>query len=329
MQWPLRPVLVDMDVFFGFHMPNYTYKGVGGDALFGRVVEQAKAAEAAGFDLVTVMDHFYQIGGIGPETGPMLEAYTTLAALAAHTSRVKLGTLVSGVTYRNPVLLAKMVTTLDVISGGRALMGIGAAWNESEHIGYGFEFPPIGERMDRLDEALTIIKLMFTEDRPSFEGKHYRIVQALNSPRPIQAGGPKILVGGGGEKRTLKLLARHGDIGHWFGGNLDDLKRKKEVFERHCEAERRDPSSVLLTVGVGIVLVENDREAKDVLATIPAERRAFIATATITQAADLIGKYLDAGFGGFTLSNQTLRTTESIARAGELIKLVRSSSKVA
>jgi F420-dependent oxidoreductase-like protein len=318
-----------MDVFFGFHMPNYTYKGVGGDALFGRVVEQAKAAEAAGFDLVTVMDHFYQIGGIGPETGPMLEAYTTLAALAAHTSRVKLGTLVSGVTYRNPVLLAKMVTTLDVISGGRALMGIGAAWNESEHIGYGFEFPPIGERMDRLDEALTIIKLMFTEDRPSFEGKHYRIVQALNSPRPIQAGGPKILVGGGGEKRTLKLLARHGDIGHWFGGNLDDLKRKKEVFERHCEAERRDPSSVLLTVGVGIVLVENDREAKDVLATIPAERRAFIATATITQAADLIGKYLDAGFGGFTLSNQTLRTTESIARAGELIKLVRSSSKVA
>jgi F420-dependent oxidoreductase-like protein len=329
MQWPLRPVLVDMDVFFGFHMPNYTYKGVGGDALFGRVVEQAKAAEAAGFDLVTVMDHFYQIGGIGPETGPMLEAYTTLAALAAHTSRVKLGTLVSGVTYRNPVLLAKMVTTLDVISGGRALMGIGAAWNESEHIGYGFEFPPIGERMDRLDEALTIIKLMFTEDRPSFEGKHYRIVQALNSPRPIQAGGPKILVGGGGEKRTLKLLARHGDIGHWFGGNLDDLKRKKEVFERHCEAERRDPSSVLLTVGVGIVLVENDREAKDVLATIPAERRAFIATATITQAADLIGKYLDAGFGGFTMSNQTLRTAESIARAGELIKLVRSSSKVA
>jgi F420-dependent oxidoreductase-like protein len=329
MHSPRRPVLVHMDAFFGFHMPNYTYKGVGDDALFGRVVESAKAAEAAGFDLVTVMDHFYQIGGIGPETDPMLEAYTTLAALAAHTSRVKLGTLVSGVTYRNPAMLAKMVTTLDVISGGRALMGIGAAWNESEHLGYGFEFPPIRERMDRLDEALTIIKLMFTEDRPSFEGKHYRIVQALNSPRPIQPGGPKILIGGGGEKRTLKLLARHGDIGHWFGGNLDDLKRKKEVFERHCEAEHRDPSSVLLTVGVGIVLVENDREANDVLETIPAERRAWIATATTAQAAELIGKYLDAGFGGFTLSNQALRTTESIARAGELIKLVRSKTKAA
>lgn len=321
---PLR-VLVGMDVFFGFHMPNYTYDGLGNDALFGRVVENARAAEAAGFDLVTVMDHFYQIGGIGPETNPMLEPYTTLAALAANTSRVKLGTLVTGVTYWNPALLAKMVTTIDVISGGRAMMGIGAAWNESEHAGYGFEFPPIRERMDRLDEALTIIKLMFTEDRPSFEGKHYRIVRALNSPRPIQPGGPKILIGGGGEKRTLKLLARHGDMGHWFGGNLDDLKRKKEVFERHCETEGRDPSSVLLTLGVGLVLVEDERNGKAVLESIPAARRAMVATATTRQAAETLGKYLDAGFGGFTLSNQTLPTTESIGLAGELIKLVRAA----
>jgi F420-dependent oxidoreductase-like protein len=325
MSEPHVRVLVGVDAFFGFHMPNYTYKGVANDSLFDRVVERAKAAEAAGFDLVTVMDHFYQIGGIGPETGPMLEAYTTLAALAANTSRVKLGTLVTGVTYRNPALLAKMVTSIDVISGGRAVMGIGAAWNESEHAGYGFEFPPIRERMDRLDEALTIIKLMFSEDRPSFEGKHHRIVRALNMPRPIQPGGPKILIGGGGEKRTLKLLARHGDMGHWFGGNLDDLKRKKEVFEHHCEAERRDPSSVLLTVGVGIVLVENERDAKAVLESIPAGRRAMVATATIPQAAETLGKYLDAGFGGFTLSNQTLPTTESIGLAGELIKLVRAA----
>jgi F420-dependent oxidoreductase-like protein len=312
-----------MATFFGFHMPNFTFPGTADQELFDRVVQNAQAAERAGFDLVTVMDHFYQIGGIGPESDPMLEAYTTLSALAAGTSRVRLGTLVTGVTYRNPALLAKMVTTLDIISKGRALMGIGAAWNESEHAGYGFEFPPVRERMDRLDEALTIIKRMFTEERPSFQGRHYRIERALNSPRPIQRGGPKILIGGGGETRTLRLLARHGDIGHWFGGNLEDLARKKRVFERHCEAERRDPSTVLLTVGVGMVLVENERDAAAVLDKIPAARRASVAAATIPQAAELLAQYTKAGFGGFTLSNQTLRTADAIALAGELINVVR------
>src|SRR5438270_2912546 len=221
-----------MAAFFGFHMPTFTFSGVPQDKLFDRVAENAKAAEAAGFDLVTVMDHFYQIRGIGPETEPMMEAYTTLSALATQTSRIKLGTLVTGVTYRNPALLAKMVTTLDVISKGRAILGIGAAWNEDEHIGYGFEYPPIGRRMDRLEEAVTIAKLMFTEERPTFEGKFYRIERALNVPRPIQPGGPKILIGGTGEKRTLRILAKHGDMGHWFGGALEDLKRKREVFEQ-------------------------------------------------------------------------------------------------
>jgi F420-dependent oxidoreductase-like protein len=311
-----------MSLFFGFHMPNFSFPGVPDDRLFDRVVENAKAAEAAGFDLVTVMDHFYQIRGIGPETEPMLEAWTTLAGLAAQTTRIRLSTLVTGVTYRNPALLAKTATTLDIISKGRAILGIGAAWNEDEHIGYGFEFPPIGVRMDRLDEALTIIKLMFTEERPSFEGKYYRIERALNRPRPIQPGGPKILVGGAGEKRTLRILARHGDIGHWFFGPVDDLKRKKEVFERHCEAEGRDPSTVLLTIGAGIVLVENERDAKAVLDGIPAERRATVLSATPAQAAERLSPYVDAGFGGFTLSNQTLPTPEAIALGGELIRLM-------
>ena len=170
-----------MSLLFGFHMPNYTFPGATGAALFDRVIESARAAEAAGFGLVTVMDHFYQIGGIGPETDPMLEAYATLSAIAAQTTKVKLSTLVTGVTYRNPAVLAKTVTTLDVISKGRAMLGIGAAWNESEHNGYGIPFPPIAERMERLDEAVTIAKLMFTEERPSFQGKHYRIDAALNS----------------------------------------------------------------------------------------------------------------------------------------------------
>src|ERR1700680_1033341 len=141
---------VGMEVLFGFHMPNYTFPGVPDGRLFDRVVHTAQAAEKAGFDLITVMDHFYQIRGIGQETEPMMEAYTTLSALATQTSSAKLGTLVTGVTYRNPAMLAKMVTTLDVISKGRAILGVGAAWNEDEHVGYGYEFPPIGQRMDRL-----------------------------------------------------------------------------------------------------------------------------------------------------------------------------------
>jgi F420-dependent oxidoreductase-like protein len=314
-----------MAAFFGFHMPNYTFPGVPGDRLFDRVIHQAKAAEAAGFDMVTVMDHLYQIRGIGPETEPMLEAYTALAALATQTSRVKLGTLVTGVTYRNPALLVKEVTTLDVISKGRAILGIGAAWNEDEHKGYGFEFPPIGRRMDRLDEALTIARLMFSEERPSFEGKHYRIDRALNVPRPIQPGGPKILVGGGGEQRTLRILAKHGDIGHWFGGNLEDLKRKKKVFEAHCEAVKRDPSDVLLTVGIFLVLVENEKDAKPIVDRLPAERRAMVVVATVPQAAEVVGRYMDAGFGGFTFNNNVLASDEAIALAGELIKTVNGS----
>jgi F420-dependent oxidoreductase-like protein len=315
-----------MNAFFGFHMPTFTFPGVRNDRLFERVAENAKAAEKAGFDLVTVMDHFYQIRGIGPETEPMMEAYTTLSALATQTSRVKLGTLVTGVTYRNPALLVKQVTTLDIISKGRAILGIGAAWNEDEHKGYGIEFPPIGRRMDRLGEALTIAKLMFTQDRPSFEGKYYKIDRALNVPRPIQPGGPKILVGGGGERRTLRLLAEHGDIGHWFGGNLEDLKRKKQVFEEHCAAVNRDPSEVLLTVGLTLVLAENEKDAKVLMDGLSPERRAIAITTTVPQAAEVIGKYMNAGFGGFTFNNNVLQTKESIALAGELIKVVRGSA---
>jgi len=314
-----------MSLLFGYHMPNYSFPGSKREEVFDHVVQLAKAAEAAGFDLVTVMDHFYQIGGIGPETEPMLEAYTTLSALAQHTSRVKLGTLVTGVTYRNPALLAKMVTTLDVVSHGRAVLGIGAAWNESEHEGYGFDFPPIKERMERLDEAVTIAKLMFTEERPSFSGKHYRIDKALDVPRPVQPGGPKILIGGGGEKKTLRILAKHGDIGHWFGGDLEDLKRKKGVFEEHCAAVGRNPADVVLTLGIGLILVSDEKEGAAILERIPEQRRPMMQVATPERAAEILQRYIDAGFGGFTFNNPTLPTPEAIARAGEMIKLVRGA----
>jgi F420-dependent oxidoreductase-like protein len=306
-------------------MPNFTFPGVPNDRLFDRVVHQAKAAEAAGFDLVTVMDHFYQIRGIGPETEPMMEAYTTLGALAASTSTVKLGTLVTGVTYRNPAILVKQVTTLDVISKGRAILGIGAAWNEDEHRGYGVEFPPIGRRMDRLDEALTIAKLMFAQDRPSFEGTYYKIDRALDVPRPVQAGGPKILIGGTGERRTLRLLAQYGDIGHWFGGPMEELNRKKQIFFEHCEVVKRDPAEVQLTLGVGLVLVENEKDGKAILDSLSPERRAMARVATLPQAVELIGTYMNAGFTGFTFNNNIYGTDELIARAGELIKVVNKA----
>ena len=311
-----------MRPYFGYHMPSFTFPGVSAEGLFDHVVGLACAAEAAGFDLVTVMDHFYQIRGVGPEEEPMLEAYTALSALAARTSRVTLGTMVSGVTYRNPALLAKTVTTLDVVSHGRAVLGLGAAWNESEHAGFGFDFPPIGERLDRLEEALTICRLMFTEERPTFEGRYYRIERALNHPRPIQPGGPRILVGGSGERRTLRIAARHADMTNWFG-NLEELVHKKEVFERHCEAEGRDPEAVLKTVMPPFVLARDERQGLAVLEALPPERRALTTVVTPEQAADRLYEYLEAGFAGFIFRNPSLPTPEALAVAGELIALLR------
>jgi len=304
--------------FFGYHMPLFTFPGVPDDQLFEHLASVVQAAEQAGFDMVTVMDHFYQIRGVGPEEAPMLEAYTLLGALAARTRRVRLGTMVTGVTYRNPALLAKMVTTLDVVSGGRAVLGLGAAWNEDEHKGYGFEFPPMRERMDRLEEALEICHRMFTEERPSFQGTYYAIDRALNDPRPIQSGGPKILIGGSGERRTLRMLAQYGDIGNWFGG-LDELKHKNEVFLAHCEAVGRDPTTVLRTVMAPVLLVSDVREAEPLLAHIPPERRASLIAATPAVAAEALAPYREAGFDGFILRNPMLSTVESMALAGELI----------
>ncbi len=309
--------------FFGYHLPNLTFPGVESEGLFEHLAGLAAAAEGAGFDLLTVMDHFYQIGGVGPETNAMLESGSTLAALAARTNRLHLGTLVSGVTYRNPAFFAKSVTTLDVISGGRAILGLGAAWNESEHEGYGYDFPPIGERMDRLDEALTIARLMFTEDRPSFEGKHYQIARALNEPRPIQAGGPPILVGGGGEKRTLRIAATHASMTHWFAGSIETLRHKSEVLEAHCEAVGRDPSTIVKTLGSPVLPVATEQDAAAALERIAPERRALLTPMTPERGAEKLATYIAEGFTGFTFGNTMLPRIEDIERAGEMLRLLR------
>ncbi len=245
----------------GLQIPNFSYAGVSDGELFGRVAEIATAAEESGFDSVWVMDHFYQIAVVGPRTDPMLEAYTLLGGIAARTKKVSLGTMVTGVTYRNPALLAKQVTTLDLVSSGRAILGIGAAWNEDEHNGYGFRYPPIAERMDRLEEALEICRAMFTQEAPSFSGSHYSIEQALNIPRPIRPTGIPILVGGSGERRTLALVAKYADACNLFG-DLATIGHKLEVLERHCEAVGRDPASITKTRLGGLVIAETAAQAE-------------------------------------------------------------------
>ncbi len=311
-----------MAPLFGYHMPNFSFPGVPREELFDHLAGLVQAAEQAGFDLVTVMDHFYQIRGVGPQTEPMLEAYTTLAALAPKTERVRLGTLVTGVTYRNPALLVKMVSTLDVISRGRAVLGIGAAWNADEHAGYGFEFPPVRERMDRLDEALRIARLMFREDRPSFQGRFYRVERALNSPAPIQPGGPPILVGGTGEKRTLRLAACYADIAHWWVRSVDELHHKRAVFERHCAAVGRDPSTVTIAIGAPVSLVRDEAEAKALAERLSPERLAMSKPATPEQAAEVLRDFMDAGAQGFTFGNTALNTPELLAVAGQVKQLL-------
>jgi len=218
-----------------------------GTAVFGRLAEAARAAEEAGFDAISVPDHVHQnrVGG-GPAS-PMFEAYTVLGALALATSSATLFSLVSPVTLRAPGLLAKAVTTLDVISGGRAVLGVGAGWDAAEHEAYGIEFPGLGERFSRLDEELAICRAMFGTERAAFRGKFYAVRDAYNSPRPVRGSIP-VLVAGGGEKRTLDLVARYADACNVFAGDPADVRHKFDVLSRHCERIGRDPAEITRTV---------------------------------------------------------------------------------
>jgi len=245
----------------GLQIPNFTYPDVAPDELFERVAAVAVAAEESGFDTVLVMDHFYQLPIMGPPEMEMLEAYTLLGALAARTSAVKLGTLVTGVTYRNPGILAKIVTTLDVISRGRAFLGIGAAWYDLEHDGLGVDFPPVKERFERLEEAVVICRDMFHDVRPTFVGKHYRVKDAINSPPPITPGGPPIMIGGQGERKTLRLMAQYADMANVNSG-FDELPRKMEVLARHCADFGRDPATINKTP-LGSLVVGETMEAAE------------------------------------------------------------------
>src|SRR3954464_5097074 len=232
-------------VRLGLQLPSFELGGVAPDALFGKLVEIAATAEASGFDALFVMDHLHQIPGVGPPEHRMLEGNTILAALAARTERLQLGLMVGSVTYRNPALHAKITTTLDVISGGRAIHSLGAGWYEEEHQAYGFDFPPLKERFERLEDALRISRAMFTQASATVEGQHHRVENVLNNPKPLRGDIP-ILVGGSGERKTLRLVAQHADGCNIFG----DPERSRHlmgVLDAHCEDVGRDPSEITRT----------------------------------------------------------------------------------
>jgi F420-dependent oxidoreductase-like protein len=306
---------------FGLQLPNFTFSGLPDDGMFEQVADLAVAGEESGFDSVWVMDHFWQLPPLGGPTQPMLEGYTLLGGLAARTRRVKLGTLVTGVTYRNPALLAKMVTTLDIVSGGRAILGIGAAWYEEEHDGLGFDFPTAGERLDRLEEALQICRAMFSEEAPSFTGKHYRIEKALNVPRPIQPDRLPIMVGGSGEKRTLRLVAQYADMCN-VSGSPDTVRRLLGVLERHCADVGRDPAEITKTRLASLFLSSSPEEAEQTTgflrdaAGAEFDERFNVGEpeAVVEQVAALVDTGLDV-----LIFNMPFADAATVRRAGELL----------
>jgi F420-dependent oxidoreductase-like protein len=231
-------------VQIGLQIPDFTWPG-GPDRLGAGLAAVARAADQAGFEFLAVMDHFFQIPVVGPPGNEMLEAYTTLGYLAGQTSRAKLLTLVTGAVYRHPGILAKTVTTLDVVSGGRAWLGIGAAWNEEESRGLGIPFPPVAERFERLEETLRICLQMWSGDDSRISGRHYTLERPLNSPQALTRPHPPIMIGGSGERKTLRLVARYAQACNLFPG--PDLARKLDVLRAHCEAEGRDYDEILKT----------------------------------------------------------------------------------
>jgi F420-dependent oxidoreductase-like protein len=227
----------------GLQIPDFTWPN-GPAALGAELATVARTADDAGFDMLAVMDHFFQIPAVGPIEHDMLEAYTTLGFLAAHSKRAKLITVITGVAYRHPGILAKMISTLDVLSGGRAWLGIGAAWNEEEARALGVPFPPLAERFERLEEAVRICLAMWSDDETPFQGKHYQLERPLNVPQPLHR--PPIMIGGSGERKTLRLVAKYADACNLFPG--PDLAHKLDVLREHCEREGRDYDEIEKTV---------------------------------------------------------------------------------
>lgn len=304
-----------MTIRLGLQIPNFSY-GTGIEQLFPTVIAQAQEAEAAGFDSVFVMDHFYQLPGLGTPDQPMLEAYTALGALAASTESLQLGTLVTGNTYRNPTLLAKAITTLDVISQGRAILGIGTGWFELEHDSLGYDFGTFTDRFNRLGEALQIILPMLEGERPTFTGKYYKTQEAMAEPR-FRDHIP-LMIGGSGEKKTIPLAAKHFDHLNIIAG-FDELPRKLQVVKENCEKIDRDPATLETSMLVVAIIGEGVTAE-----FIPEDFRQQAVFGSPEQVAEQVKeKVLDAGVDGVILSPVTSIDgyhPGQVTAVGELLK---------
>ncbi len=266
----------------GYQIPNFTYPGVDSAGLFAAVAAQAAAADRSGFDTVLLMDHFYQLPMLGDPDANMLECYTTLGALSQHTRTVRLGALVTGNTYRNPALLAKIVTALDVVSGGRAQLGIGAGWFEFEHQSLGFEFGTFTDRFERLEEALQIILPMLRDERPTFAGERYQVSDAINHPPPV--GRIPVMIGGSGERKTLRMVAQYADEAN-FTAPLEEVPRKLEALEAHCQRLGRDRSTITVSKQLNVCIAPTHDEAyADAVAFLTARGLDFESLDADTQA---------------------------------------------
>jgi F420-dependent oxidoreductase-like protein len=235
---------------FGFHFLDFTLPGYP-ETLAGHLTRTAQAADQAGASWLTVMDHFFQMEQFQTAHDPMLEGWTTLGYLAAKTEQVKLGTIVTGVTYRHPGLLVKIANTLDVLSEGRSFLGLGAAWYEREHLALGVPYPPMAERFERLEEALQIALQMWSDDEGPYEGRHYRLAETINVPRPVQTPHPPIVIGGGGEKKTLRMVAQYADACNLNVTEADEVAHKLQVLREHCDAVGRDYATIEKTMQGG------------------------------------------------------------------------------
>ena len=316
-------------VHLGLQLPSFTFPDIPDDRLFERIAEIARAAEDAGFDSFWVMDHYHQIANVGPVTDPMLEAYTVLSAIAARTSRIQLGAMVTGVTYRNPAFLAKVVTTLDIVSSGRAILGIGAAWNDEESLAYGYPWPSPTERFERLEDALRICRSMFTQQESTVHGTIHHVEGAINVPQPVRPGGPPILVGGGGERKTLRLTARYADMWNGFG-DIPMIRHKLDVLSEHCATEGRDRSEIVAT-RLGTLIVadtheEADRRRRDWQAArgVPDEGLAMRLTwGDRAEVAAHASAFLDVGLQGLLFNMPAGSSPDDVARAGEALSALR------
>jgi F420-dependent oxidoreductase-like protein len=307
----------------GLQIPNFNFPGVSEEDLFERLSDIAVAAESSGFDTVLVMDHLHQITGVGPPENWMLEGNTILSALAARTSSVNLSLLVGGVTYRNPALHAKITTTLDVISGGRAIHGIGAAWFEGEHVAYGFEFPSLSERFERLEDHLNIARAMFTQERASYEGKHHSVREALNNPKPIRGDIP-IMIGGSGEKKTLRMVAQYADASNFFG-DADRVRHLIGVLDGHCERLGRERSEITIT-RLGTAIIAPTQEQADSRlewlrerTNLPADRLATILAGDSDTVAEKASELLDAGVEALIFNSPDVHDLETVQLLGETL----------